>query len=456
MTKTKNINIGILGGGVTGLTAAFYLLRAGCSVTVLEARPQLGGLATYFDFGPFYWDKFYHCILTSDGPLLQLISDLGLSDEMRWTETKVGFFANGSLHSMTTSMDFLRFPAISLWEKLRLGLGILSVSRICDGLALEQEPIGPWLTRRFGKGNYQKLWEPLLKCKLGSARDQASASFIWATIKRLYSTREKNASKKERLGYVRGGYHTVFTRLAEQIKALGGKIATGVRVQQVSAGDSGCVRVATAAGNLDFDSVVATMPSGSFAQLAPGLDSEYRARLEKMQYMGMVCAVMLLKRKLTPYYCTNLTDDLPFTGVIEMTNLISLDETGGRHLVYLPKYTSPGDPLFDSGEEEVWRLFYPSLRRMVPDLKDGEIERRFIFRERLVQPIPVLDYSAIVPPMQTGIPGLLLANTTQIVNSTLNNNEMVRIAGKAVEMVLRKSHDLTGRQALEQPVEMYQ
>lgn len=456
MEAKRKIHVGILGGGITGLTAAFYLLRAGCQVTVLESRPQLGGLATYFDFGPFYWDKFYHCILTSDGPLLQLISDLGLSDEMRWAETKVGFFTNGKLHSMTTSMDFLRFPALSLWEKFRLGLGILSVARINDGLALEQEPIGPWLTRKFGRGNYQKMWEPLLKCKLGAAREQASASFIWATIKRLYSTRDKNASKKERLGYVRGGYHTVFTRLAEQIEASGGKIITGARVQQVTANNSGCVRVATAAANMDFDSVVASMPSSAFAQLAPGLDAEYRNRLNKMQYMGMVCAVMLLKRKLTPYYCTNLTDDLPFTGIIEMTNLISLEETQGRHLVYLPKYTSPGDPLFDASEEDVWNLFYPSLKRVVPDLKDEEIERRFVFRERLVQPVPVLDYSALVPPMQTSIPGLLLANTTQIVNSTLNNNEMVRISGKAVDLVLQKSHDLKRRQDVDQPLEMYQ
>lgn len=456
MEAKRKIHVGILGGGITGLTAAFYLLRAGCQVTVLESRPQPGGLATYFDFGPFYWDKFYHCILTSDGPLLQLISDLGLSDEMRWTETKVGFFTNGKLHSMTTSMDFLRFPALSLWEKFRLGLGILSVARINDGLALEQEPIGPWLTRKFGRGNYQKMWEPLLKCKLGAAREQASASFIWATIKRLYSTRDKNTSKKERLGYVRGGYHTVFTRLAEQIEASGGKIITGARVQQVTANNSGCVRVTTAAANMDFDSVVATMPSSAFAQLAPGLDAEYRNRLNKMQYMGMVCAVMLLKRKLTPYYCTNLTDDLPFTGIIEMTNLISLEETQGRHLVYLPKYTSPGDPLFDASEEDVWNLFYPSLKRVVPDLKDEEIERRFVFRERLVQPVPVLDYSALVPPMQTSIPGLLLANTTQIVNSTLNNNEMVRISGKAVDLVLQKSHDLKRRQDVDQPLEMYQ
>jgi protoporphyrinogen oxidase len=456
MGKWDNLRVGVLGGGITGLTAAFYLLRAGCQVAVLEARPQLGGLATYFDFGPFFWDKFYHCILTSDRPLLQLIDDLGLSDQVRWTETKVGFFTNGRLHSMTTSLDFLRFPAISLWEKLRLGLGVLSVARINDGLALEQEPIGPWLTQKFGKGNYQKLWEPLLKCKLGSAREQASASFIWATIKRLYSTREKDASKKERLGYVRGGYHTVFTRLAKEIERMGGKIVTHAQVKKVTASGFGQVMVATENGELEFDSVIATMPSSIFRQLVPDLEDLYRARLDKMQYMGMVCAVMLLKRKLTPYYCTNLTDDLPFTGIIEMTNLISLEETRGRHLVYLPKYTSPGDPLFQASEEDVWSLFYPGLKRVVPRLKDNEIERRFVFRERLVQPIPVLNYSALVPKMQTTVPNLLLANTTQIVNSTLNNNEMVRIAGQAVDLVLKNNQERAATLAVEQPVEMYQ
>lgn len=448
-------HVGILGGGITGLTAAFYLLRAGCRVTIIEAQPQLGGLATYYNFGPFFWDKFYHCILTSDRPLLQLISDLGLAEEMRWTETKVGFFTRHGLHSMTTSMDFLRFPAISLWEKFRLGMGILAVNRIDDGLALEQEPIGPWLTRKFGRGNYEKLWEPLLKCKLGSARDQTSASFIWATIKRLYSTREKDASKKEKLGYVRGGYHTVFTRLAEQVEAMGGEIITGARVQRIQGIDDGRVRVELVRDHLDFDSAIATVPSAIFAKLAPELDLNYRARLEKIQYMGMVCAVLLLKRKLTPYYCTNITEDLPFTGIIEMTNLISLEETEGRHLVYLPKYTSPTDPLFEAGEDEVWNLFYSNLKRVIPDLEDRDVERRLVFRERLVQPIPVVNYSALVPPLETGMPNLFLANTTQIVNSTLNNNEMVRIAKTAVDAVLQGSSARDREVSWKQPVEVF-
>jgi len=76
---------------------------------------------------------------------------------------------------------------------------------------------------------------------------------------------------------------------------------------------------------------------------------------------------------------------------------------------------------------------------MFPDLHEDDIERRFVFREKLVQPLPVLHYSDRVPSLRTNIPGMLLANTTQIVNSTLNNNEMVKIARGAVELLLSES-----------------
>lgn len=430
-------HVGILGGGITGLTAAFYLLRAGARVTVIEARPQLGGLATFFDFGPFHWDKFYHCILTSDRPLLKLIEDLGLADEMRWTETKVGFYSANALHSMSSTWDFLRFPVLSLWEKFRLGLGILYASRIRDGRRLESLPVADWLIRIFGRGNYEKMWRPLLKCKLGGCREEASAAFIWATIFRLYSTREKGASQKERLGYVRGGYRTVIHRLIGEIERMGGKILTGLPVEEIRSRPGGGLDFLTPNGVMSFDEAIATAPSKVLASLVPELSPAYLAKLTKVKYLGVVCAVLLLKRRVTPFYVTNLTDeDLPFTGLIEMTNLISLEETQGRHLFYVPKYTAPGDPLFEASDEEVWKVFAPSLRKIFPDLQESDIERRFVFRERLVQPVPVLHYSDMVPEMETNVPGLWLANTTQIINSTLNNNEMVKIANRAVQKIL--------------------
>jgi protoporphyrinogen oxidase len=433
-------HVGILGGGIAGLTAAFYLLRSGIQVTVVEARPQLGGLSTYFDFGPFHWDKFYHCVLTSDRPLQQLIADLGLSEELRWRETKVGFYAASGLYSVSSSLEFLKFPLLSLWEKFRFGLGIIYASRIRDGLALESVLVSDWLIKIFGKGCYEKMWAPLLKCKLGSCREEASAAFIWATIARLYSTRDRDAGQKERLGYVRGGYRTVFSRLIQDIERMGGKLVTGVPVKRIESRADGGIDFVTEDGALRFDRAVVTSPSHVAASLVPELSAEYARNLKAIKYLGIVCVALVLKRSLSPFYVTNLTtNDVPFTGVIEMTNLVSLEETAGRHLIYLPKYIAPGDPLFESNDEQVWDLFWGDLQKMFPDLVADDIERKFIFREKLVQPLPVLHYSDLVPSMETGVPNLFLANTTQIINSTLNNNEMVKIALKATDLVLRSA-----------------
>lgn len=426
----------MLGSGITGLTAAFYLLRAGAEVTVFEANSQPGGLATYFNFGEFWWDKFYHCILTSDGPLLQLIDDLGLTPELKWTPTKVGFFADEKLYSLSSSLDFLRFRPLSLWQKARFAAGILYACRIRDGRGLEGELASEWLTRVFGEQNYQKVWGPLLKCKLGTCREQASAAFIWATITRLYSTREKS-SQQECLGYVQGGYRTVFDRLLETVKGMGGRVLTEAPVQRITS-ERGSVELEVKGSKHRFDRVIATMPTRPLVAITAGLTPDYVRKLNAITYLGIVCVALVLKRRLSPFYVTNLANaDFPFTGIIEMTNLISREETQGRHLVYLPKYISPGDPLFETSDEDIWVLFVKHLRRVIPDFQESDIERRFIFRERFVQPVPTLHYSEIVPEMETGLEGLILANTTQIINSTLNNNAMVKIARQAVERALK-------------------
>jgi len=430
-------HIGVIGGGITGLTSAFYLLRAGAQVTVLESGPQLGGLATHFDFGDFSWDKFYHCILTSDQALLQLIDDLGLTSELRWSETKTGFFVDGKLYSMSSALDFLRFPPLNLWQKARLGLGILYAARIREGRPLESRLAAEWLTRVFGVENYRKMWGPMLKCKLGACREETSAAFIWTYISRYYSTREKNASQKERLGYVSGGYRTVFTRLIEEIEKMGGKIMTSTPVNSVTSDSTYGIEVTTPRGRFHFDRVISTIPSRPLAAVAPQLSPEYVRNLTQVKYLGVLCFALLLKRQLSPYYVLNLTDeDLPFTGVIEMSNLVSREETAGHHLVYLPKYTVPGDPLFETPESELWPTFRAALQRVIPDLQDSDIQARHLFRERWVQPVPVLHYSDIVPSMRTNLEGLLVANTTQIINSNLNNNAMVKIANRAVALVV--------------------
>ena len=177
-----------------GMALARKLTNDGDVVTVMESESQLGGLATWQDYGGFFWDRFYHVILPTDRHLIRFISEIGLADDFEWRRTFTGFFVEGNLHSISSNMEFLKFPLLSLFAKARLAWAMVYCSRVENWQRLEQEPVEQFLLRISGREAYEKLWKPLLLAKLGENFQRVSAVFIWSYIKRLFSARDKSAS----------------------------------------------------------------------------------------------------------------------------------------------------------------------------------------------------------------------------------------------------------------------
>ena len=151
---------------------------------------------------------------------------------MRWRATQTGFYVDRAFHPLSSGLDFLRFPLLGLWSKFRLAVTILYCSRIHDWRRLEGMTVEEFLVRYSGRATFEKMWKPLLLAKLGENYRRVSAVFIWTYVKRLFSARDA-AAQKEHLGYVSGGYRTVFKRLLELIGQVGGEVRTGVEVQSV-------------------------------------------------------------------------------------------------------------------------------------------------------------------------------------------------------------------------------
>ena len=216
-----------------GMTLALRLAEGGVPVTLLEAEAGPGGLAAPDTIGGFRWDRFYHVMLLSDSNLRRLLADIGLSDTVHWKETRTGFYGDGRLHSLSSSLDFARFPLLSLADKARLAATILRASRVRNPLPLEQEPVETWLRRWSGDRVVDRVWLPLLKSKLGDNYRIASAAFIWAIIARMYAAR-RSGLKKEMFGYVDGGYARVIAALRSRLVELGVQVESRARVTQVS------------------------------------------------------------------------------------------------------------------------------------------------------------------------------------------------------------------------------
>jgi protoporphyrinogen oxidase len=427
-------HVGIVGGGVLGLTLALGLRKRGHRVTVLEGAAAPGGLAAPAEIGGFTWDRFYHVIAPGDEQLLGLLDELDLTDAVRWGTTRTGFFTDDRFHSMSSSWEFLRFPPLSLVDKARLGLTILHASRITDGRSLEDVPAVDWLRRWSGRNTLERIWLPLLKAKLGENYRQASAAFIWAIVARMYAAR-RSGLKREQFGYVDGGYDRVLRRLRERLEESGVELGCGAPVTGVQSEGAG-PRVTLAGGaERSFDQVILTIPATKIPTLCPDLTPAERSRLERVVYQGIVCASLLLKRPLSGFYVTNITEAwVPFTAVIETTALVDRDRFGGHTLVYLPRYLTQDDAFWRRSDDEVRTEFVAALRRMYPDLRSDDIVAFRTSRVREVLALATRGYTReALPPTRTSLPGVWIVNSAQIANGTLNLNETVGLARRKLD-----------------------
>lgn len=424
---------------------ALRLAQAGKRVTLYEAAPHLGGLTSAWQLDEITWDKFYHVILLSDFKVRSLLDELGLSDEIRWSPTKTGFYTDGRLHSMSGALEFLLFRPLNLYQKFRLGGTIFYGSKIRNWKQMESLSVESWLRRWSGHSTFEKIWLPLLRAKLGELYQRVSAGFIVAYIARMYQAR-KAGLKQDLFGYVSGGYARILERLEQRLVDLGVEIRVGHPLRRVSS--IGDPRTGAAQTRLEFlndswaqhDRTVLTIPAPLLNRVCPDLNAEERRRAGAVEYLGVICASLVLNRKLTDFYVTNITDSsIPLTGIIEMTAVVDPRELRGRALVYLPRYLPSDDPEFEWSDEELSRRFLDALRRVHPHLQDKDIHKIQIARARYVMALPTLNFSEHLPPMQTSVPGVYFVSSAQIVKGTLNVNETIDIAEQGLQVLLQGS-----------------
>jgi protoporphyrinogen oxidase len=436
MSKLKSI--GVIGAGIMGIDIARQLNLEGYNVTILEGASEIGGLAGSSKFGSYIWDKFYHVILPDDTFTINMINDLGLEGELIWNETRTGLYINGCYYSISDVIEFIKFPVLNIFEKMRLAITILLGSFLKDYDRLENIPVKDWLIRWSGKNTFNKIWLPLLKAKLGEEYKYTSAAFICATIKRLYGARKKGI-KKETFGYVIGGYSRILEALKTKLLSEKTSVATNFKVREIKQSINNELKVTSIEGKeMCFDYVICTLASVLTASICPELTDNERKRLLSIKYLGVLCVSLLIKKPLTPYYITNISDNkMPFTGIIEMTSLVNRSFFGGNSLVYLPKYLKSDDQIFNLSDQTLKENFINSLKIMQPMIKENDIIDIQVARAKYVISLPEIGYSKKLPPFETSIKNLFIINSSFITDGTLNINETLKVSRSYLPNVLR-------------------
>ncbi|MDR3427625.1 NAD(P)/FAD-dependent oxidoreductase [Silvimonas sp.] len=417
--------VAVIGGGFTGLAAAYELAKAGIDVTVLEADSEIGGLAGAFDVAGEKLDRFYHHWFTNDREVMQLIDELHLNEHVAINPTNTGVWFANHFFKLSTPGDLLRFTPLCFTDRIRLGLLALRARKVKNWMELEGKTAAEWLKELGGEQVYKVVWEPLLKGKFGPVADDISAVWFWNKLKLRGGSRGKGG--EERLAYFKGGFVALAESLSIQLKRLGGRVLTNTPVQRFERID-GKFHIETPAGLLIADEIIATPALPLIAGMIQHWAApDYLAKLNRIHYLANVCLVLELDRSLSKTYWLNVNDPtFPFVGVIEHTNFEKAETYGGRHIVYLSKYLPHTDALYSMTADEVLDFSIPYLQKMFPEFTRDWILRHHVWKARWSQPVVEKHYSQLIPPEQGPVPGMTLASMAQIYPEDRGTNYAIR------------------------------
>jgi protoporphyrinogen oxidase len=428
------MDIAIIGAGITGLAAAYDLTRLGHRVTVYEARDHVGGLAAGFRDERWEWslDRFYHHWFASDDDAISLIDELGARDRLFFPRPTTSIYHGGRIYPFDSPLRVLRFTPIPLLDRIRVGLVTLYLRLVRNWQPLERVTAAEWTRRAVGERAFQVLWKPLLISKFGEEnyRD-VNMAWFWA---RLYK-------RTPRLGYFVGGFQAFADLLAERAQGQGGSLRLSTPVRSIRQA-GGRLRLQLEAGGAEHDRVLATCSPQAMLQLAPDLSLDYAAKLAGLKSMGAVVLILALRRRLTEgHYWINLPkgEDMPFMGLVEHTNYVPREHYGGDHLVYCGDYLRPDHPYFNYSREQLLETYLPGLVRINPEFRPEWVRASWMFSEKYAQPVPTLCHSRNIPSLETPIPGLWMANMSQVYPWDRGTNYAVE-TGRRVARCVVEAH----------------
>jgi protoporphyrinogen oxidase len=432
--KSSTRNIGIVGGGILGLTLAYRFAKDGHSVTVYERDSTVGGLVRSIRLGDISFDRFYHVILRSDRHWLGLINELGLGDRVYFRETKAGIVSGGVTYPMSTISEFFRFPFLSLTDRLRLAATLQYCRMRNDWHDLDGISIRDFLMARGGSSLFEKFWKPLLASKFDGEFETIPMTYIWSRVRRMASTRRR-FSHREEMGHIRGNIQIVVDTLEQKIKQFGGTVRVATSVERFGIEEDRITGVVVSGKRLEHDIVISTLPEPQFQRMVP--DALRRSQSAAVQYLGIVCIVLVMKEQLSPYHTLSLIDGSTlYTGIIEMTNVIDPSLLNGRHLVYVPKYLAPRNiGWLQRSNEELVNECAARLAQVFQNFSKQNIEAYWIGKEAYVEPVYTLNFHKSIPAIEGPVKGLFVANNSQTYPFLLNCESVVALAARVVGRV---------------------
>jgi squalene-associated FAD-dependent desaturase len=407
----------VVGGGLAGLAAAVELAEAGSQVTLLEARPRLGGATASFTRDGVTIDTGQHVFLRCCTAYRGFLSQLGvehLTDLQPRLDVAV---MHGDGTGVRTARlrrsrfplppplhlagGLLRYGAMPLGQRLRSVPAVLALARLDqEDPAVDGRSFGAWLDRHGQRGlSLPALWELLTVATLNAHPRDASLALAAKVVRTGLLETAGGAD----IGYSRvplGELHGVAGRV--KLESLGAVVRTGVRVRALRQTTGGW-HVESDEGELAASAVVLAVPHDAVADLAPaeaGLDA---AGLRALGSSPIVNVHVFYDR---------LVMSEPFAAAINSPVQWVFDRTsvaGVRHGQYLAISLSAAADWQQRKAADIEKIFVDELARLLPRADPSHVERVLVTREPHATFAQLPGQLAHRPPNRTALPGLVVA-----------------------------------------------
>jgi protoporphyrinogen oxidase len=379
----------IIGGGLSGIAAAWALARAGLRrITLIERGASLGGLAGSFERNGRFYPLGYHHILHRDHTLLYFLAQIGALDRVRWRRIRMIFHAAGRRYDLTSPSGFMRFP-MSAIDKARFAWMMLRASRKSDWRDWEGRSAAELVDTLASPGVRRALFEPLTQLRFEMACREISGAWLGA---RLHH-REGSAP----LGYIP---HTNWTKTlcdgVTRLIASDVSIVTQRGVAKLHSDGHRVSRVEFADGDtLDGDVFVSTVPTEVLTRLVPDRTPE----MSRIRYTALLSAVCTTATPVTPdFYWMNLAPGLTACGLFVLSSLNPTIGAPGETCVNFVTHLRTRDsPLFGLADEELLARYANDFERAV----GARLEPTWTHVSRVAMYCPLFDAAWRNPPVRS-------------------------------------------------------
>jgi len=422
------MKIAILGGGLTGLTASYYLAKKKHKVNLFEKEKVLGGLASGFKQKNWDWylERTYHHLFANDKDILDFAKEIGFNKIFFKTPITASLYQNSqpnySIYPLDTPIDLLSFPLLSFSDKIRAGatLAFLKLSPFLP--FFEKQTSELFLKKVMGKKGYSILFEKLFRKKFGKYAGNILLSFFWARIKK----------RTKSLGYIEGGFQAFINYLEKLLEDLGVNISTGYEVKEIKK-----KKEMFLIDNQEFDLVISTLPTPVTRKIAQKIFSaEFTQNLRKLSYLHALTLILETDKPILEktYWLNLIAPEIPIMVLVQHTNFIDKKYYGGKHLAYLGWYLDKDDKLWQMNDKDLLNFLLSYLKQI--SNSQFLISNYYVFRAPYAQPIFDKNFLKYKPNFSTPAKNFYIANLDMTYPYDRGTNYAVKLGKEVVSKIL--------------------